>query len=362
MFTSLQTCRAIAAFLVLAFHAGANLAKDKYFGDSADYLAELLSFGGAAGVAFFFVLSGFIISHVHHGDLGKPERLPSYLLKRAIRIYPTYLIIFLGVYGLALLTPSLRNTMPVDPWVLLKSLLLLPQDKLEVGGTGAPVLVVAWTLQFEMLFYLAYALGILHRAALWGAALLFMAAWIFLPPEPQRIFPVSFISSHMIFLFMLGMATHYVHARSPAGHRPLPLAIAAASFFAAICVTDILVPGYSAEFNLAYGLASALVVWSLLSCEKTGRAPRNRWLLASGEASYALYLLHFPMIAVLSKIMVLVLPLNAIGAAIAFVLMLVTCITASLAFHYRVERPLLQFLLPARKRKAIAGSAAERKL
>jgi peptidoglycan/LPS O-acetylase OafA/YrhL len=35
-------------------------------------LENLFAFGGTAGVAFFFVLSGFILHHVHHQDLNRP--------------------------------------------------------------------------------------------------------------------------------------------------------------------------------------------------------------------------------------------------------------------------------------------------
>ena len=43
------------------FHSAGNLAKEKYFGIVAQPIKYVFSFGGAAGVAFFFVLSGFII-------------------------------------------------------------------------------------------------------------------------------------------------------------------------------------------------------------------------------------------------------------------------------------------------------------
>ncbi|MDM0002978.1 acyltransferase family protein [Variovorax sp. J22P240] len=73
-------------------HLGANLAKDKYFGEAAEPLQRLFVFGGAAGVAFFFVLSGFIIVLIHGREIGHPAQLWPYLRKRLARIYPTYLL------------------------------------------------------------------------------------------------------------------------------------------------------------------------------------------------------------------------------------------------------------------------------
>ena len=41
------------------------------------------------------------------------------------------------------------------------------------GGTGAPVIVVAWSLQFEVLFYLSFCAMLLHV----GFGLALYAAW-----------------------------------------------------------------------------------------------------------------------------------------------------------------------------------------
>ncbi|MFX8653275.1 acyltransferase family protein, partial [Acinetobacter baumannii] len=45
---------------------------------------------GRWGVCFFFVLSGFIIAHVHWKDLGSPDRVSGFLWRRLVRIFPTY--------------------------------------------------------------------------------------------------------------------------------------------------------------------------------------------------------------------------------------------------------------------------------
>ena len=53
--------------------------------------------------------------------------------------------------------PSLADKVPHDFGRVIQSLLLLPQNKEVVGGTGSPVLVVAWSLQYEIIFYLYFA-------------------------------------------------------------------------------------------------------------------------------------------------------------------------------------------------------------
>jgi len=75
MLLSIQVCRGLAALSVLLFHLGGALAAPKYF-DEPIFL-EICRAGGALGVDFFFVLSGFIIATVHWTDIGDSSRLPT---------------------------------------------------------------------------------------------------------------------------------------------------------------------------------------------------------------------------------------------------------------------------------------------
>ena len=187
MFYTIQFCRAIAALLVVFFHSAGNLAKEKYFGVLAEPIERIFWFGGEAGVAFFFVLSGFIIHQVHRKEFNQPNRLIPYIKKRIVRVYPTYFIIFIGVFIIAKLTPSIRNTIPTDPILLIKSLLLLPQDSKVVGGTGAPVLVVAWSLQYEILFYATFATALINRWIFYVIAFIFCLNFALEPMLSQKL-------------------------------------------------------------------------------------------------------------------------------------------------------------------------------
>ena len=137
----LQVYRGIAAVLVVMFHLNQM---------SAERLNKVTFFNlfkaGWSGVNYFFVLSGFIMVYVHRSAIGKKDQLKSFLVKRAVRIYPIYWIITLTVWCLFLVIPGFANNKNLSLGHVIASLLLIPQkDKfiLDVGGT----------LTYEIYFY-----------------------------------------------------------------------------------------------------------------------------------------------------------------------------------------------------------------
>src|SRR5487761_2014894 len=159
--TGIEAGRGVAAMLVVGVHARDPLFKN--FGVPVP-LGDLFFFGHA-GVDFFFVLSGFIIMHVHASDIGRPGRLGHYLQRRFTRIYPFYWIVLL-LTVLALALSSRPDAFPSIPYIT-SSALLLP-------GGGAPVVPVAWTLKNEVVFYAVFSVLILHR----NLGLVLLGVWL----------------------------------------------------------------------------------------------------------------------------------------------------------------------------------------
>ena len=351
MFQTIQLCRAVAAALVVLFHTGQTLAKDKYFGAVASELERLFWFGGEAGVAFFFVLSGFIITYIHAADFNHPERLFSYVRKRATRIYPTYWVIFTAVLLAAVSAPSLRGNLPPDVATFIKALLLLPQDKAVLGGTGAPVLDVAWSLQYELVFYAAFGVAIVSFRAFCIVAIAFFVNLLMQWGAAPAVFPWSFLSSHLILLFVMGMlAAVAVRSKLRMFNAGWACLIFGAGFFAAGAVATLFRDqGRTVLIDLSYGAISALLIFALTRYE-AGRKTAIDSPLGSllGDSSYALYLLHFPLVSVLCKLAVLTLPIHAGSALLAFAVIVVICISAGAVFNLLIEKPLLQALTPRR--------------
>ncbi|EFH09465.1 acyltransferase family protein, partial [Teichococcus cervicalis] len=200
----LEAGRGIAALLVMLFHIS-DTAFHNLFGQRP--VGAAFAFG-YAGLDFFFVLSGFIITHVHLDDLGRRERVRPYLWKRISRVYPAYWIVTLLYAGLALASAG-----GLEPGRLLASLLLLPGPPLLLG--------VAWTLVHEMLFYLLFALAILAPRAGLAIGLAWVALSLLLPKGIGPLADILFELRHVEFL--MGALAAWTLRHAPP-RRPLALA------------------------------------------------------------------------------------------------------------------------------------------
>lgn len=345
VYKSLQAGRAIAALLVVLFHLGGAISVDKYFGIKEFSIP--FSFGNA-GVEFFFVLSGFIIMTAHRNDIFKPHILPSYIKKRLIRIYPTYWVIFIPIFILAAGMPSLRHTVPYDIPILLKSLLLVPQDKDVVGGTGAPVLIVAWTLQYEMFFYFCFALLIYNKWLSLVAGITLCCFYLYAKFTNCLLFPLSFLFDDFIFLFLMGMVISLLHkSKNLVVNRPIFYAVIGGLMFLLIALDTV------AQFNLfidwaviLYGLASCLIIFGLVQAEDEGYIiGGHSWMQTLGDSSYALYLIHFPLISLLCKFSLTIQlnKLGILGALIAYVAILCASLVGAVMFHLWIEKPIATY-------------------
>lgn len=347
MYKSLQGGRAIAAMLVALFHLGEMMAQEKYFGIAT--LAIPFSFG-TAGVEFFFVLSGFIILTAHRNDIFQPRKLASYARKRIVRIYPTFWIIYLSVFFLAALFPSLAssqwlNQLPHGAVGLLKSLLLLPQEK------GDPIIRVAWTLHYEMFFYAFFALLILNRwlSIIGGIALLY----IYINYTAKSSFPLSFLSEDYILLFALGMAVSAACKLKDMGvNRHVFYAGAGGLMFLFIALDTVMGFNLFVERRtILYGLADGLIIFGLVQAEDKGQVIwGHSWMQLLGDSSYALYLIHLPLTAFLCKAALLIHldKLGVIGVTVSYFAIFGACLASSVVFHLWIEKPITAYFRNSR--------------
>jgi peptidoglycan/LPS O-acetylase OafA/YrhL len=178
---SLTGIRGVFAVWVLFFHilVGLEISNVDLHVWLPEWMLQVLHAGGWA-VDGFFILSGFILSHVYGETLaeGKSIRLAlSFLGHRLARIYPVHLVI-IGAYAIAKISgitfavESCGN--PFQPTVcdrfamgaLLEQLLLVSSWHWNPGGTWN---IVAWSISSEWFVYLCFSGLILLTAKLRGA-------------------------------------------------------------------------------------------------------------------------------------------------------------------------------------------------
>jgi exopolysaccharide production protein ExoZ len=145
----MEGVRGFAVFLVFLVHY-VSLAEPWVNQASLTYsvLTQLHNIGNI-GVDLFFVLSGYLI----YGMLiRKKQSFPRYIFRRARRIYPVFTIVFLIYICLSILFPE-RSKIPSGEegvFYLFQNFLLLP-GIFDVD----PMITVAWSLSYEVFYYLA---------------------------------------------------------------------------------------------------------------------------------------------------------------------------------------------------------------
>jgi len=291
---SLEIGRFIAASMVVLSHFLPDISAHSATGHPI--------FGGFAtpgpiAVEYFFVLSGFVMMLAHGRDRGNWRAVPGFWWRRAIRIYP--------MYWLALLIPL---------WFLYGS--LTPGRFAEMfwlQPIGRPEFVPpAWSLRYEISFYLMFGLWLLPYIgrpllALWIVGVLWRCWWtapfglphLPVPPFPDalsRQFIGEFCDS-FAFYFFAGMLSGWVVIRFRLGVA-VSLALLAAGLAGLVFELSIDFWGYNYGrpfTRLAIGLAFAAIIAGLAGLEMLRLLKFGRWASKLGKISYPLYILHAPL-------------------------------------------------------------------
>lgn len=278
----LHYLRGLAALFVVLYHCSEYLSV--YRGDHR-FLSIFGGFLGAYGVAIFFAISGYLIAQVLRRD--DPAR---FVMSRVARIYPLMLIM-VGLFALALLLVGAPRG------INLISLSLVP------SGPRGYFLAVEWTLLYEMSYYIG--LGLLGFVGLAAFRTRIVIAWLGLlcfayslgGREHVEGLPIlSDIPLSIVTLpFLLGYLAS--EAQSRGWLHPLLACLALPLAIASILPQE-------AHFRLFIGLSASFLVAGLICAPAVGsRGWLSRAGARLGDASYALYLCHVPMITILGALL-----------------------------------------------------------
>ena len=249
---------------------------------------------GPSGVDLFFVISGFIMLVT---TTKKPLSPLKFLELRVVRVVPLYWLMTLLMVGCAALIPYEFKTLQVSVPAVVKSLLFIPYDSLSFPGYPWPLLVPGWSLNYEMFFYLVFALALFipmrwRVVSLLATLVCLVLAGLMIGPSPAES-PILWVyTSPALLEFAGGIIVGHLWLRQ-ALRVPLGVSIAAIAVGCFLLFMRDGLPFMS--YTLPVG--AFLTVAGCLH-PKIG-ALNSRLLLKLGDASYSIYLTHIFSLGVL---------------------------------------------------------------
>jgi len=253
------------------------------------------SLWGWAGVNLFFVLSGFLITSILLESREKPHYFRNFYGRRALRIWPVYLLVLMVVYAQSdwFIGPKPLDAIKAAPWF---AYIFFVQNLFHLALP--PAIGPTWSLAIEQQYYLLWAPLVRFLRRPWMLAAVLAGALV-CSPLMRHLHPVWIrgIPTHTLIkldgialgsLISLGLYTLSLSRRAwlRIGLSVFVLGVAAAATVAG--GTPLL------DTALAAGFAGAL----LAAIASTGaRNPVNAILRRGplpfyGRISYGLYMMH----------------------------------------------------------------------
>jgi len=344
----LQVFRGLAAFLVVAYHL--TRSGQNYF--STDFLGRVFE-SGDVGVDFFFVLSGFIITYVHFEDLVARDNVFSFLKKRVVRIYPIYWIIATGYLFLLLFVANGKTNhhdhqidlQSVNDWLYIAGCyLLIPQEHDFFLG-------VAWTLSYEMLFYLVFMIGIVlgfkkarFLFVIWAGVILLKIFIEIVAPTVE--IPGILILNVRIVEFLTGCMVAYLILKSHKISDYLLFPLLAMGVGSLV----MFYPHWVAKGwgILILALVNGLIIFRIVNLDLQRSIRYPKLFLLVGEASYSIYLSHIIFLSLFLRVFQVVVNKFGVTSYLAiqmvYTLILVFSVIGGILIYKYIESPVLRYL------------------
>lgn len=343
---SVQYLRAAAALAVLLYHISA-LSQETWALDP-----ERIDYVGAAGVDLFFVISGFVMAMIvaRPGDFDGGQ----FWIRRIARVVPAYWVVTIAVFVLVWVMPQLFKATTTDLQTLLVSLSFVALDRGN-GDTG-PLLLVGWTLNYEMFFYaiVALAAGLFSdRRLVWASGIIIALVGLGQLASPANP-TLVFYTDPILLEFVLGILVFKTWNKTcEAGQSFSPWAVLAAGSILLIIQWERPVGDMRTLF---WGVPAAAMLYGALGALTF----RSTLLARLGDWSYALYLTHIFVITfyirhVISQVTFIELPWP-----VHYLIMVASACATAAMFYVLIERPLSRWVLRKMQgRRSLASSGKE---
>ncbi|MCV2886025.1 acyltransferase [Aestuariibacter sp. AA17] len=333
---SMEGIRGFAVFLVFIVHYSTLMEPWLHIDSSMNQISHYLRRISNLGVDIFFVLCGYLI----YGTLlGRDIIFRPYLKRRIKRIYPTFIVVLALYLVISWLIPS-ASKLPdagIDAfWLILQNVLLLP------GMFDIPAIItVAWSLSYEMFFYLAVPLVILllrmnrvsspqRIVCLAGIA---CVSLVYFSVNTEYVRMLMFLSGMMLFEVQKTKLARYSQG--------LGLPMLLLSFGAVIVLQESALMGWWLYAFLYF----TFIVFCLDCFSQKGIANRlfsRKYLRWFGNMSYSYYLLHGLCLNAFFMVLAYALPPSATHNSLYWLALLpafILTLVPSAALFVFIERP-----------------------
>ncbi len=307
-------------------------------------------YDGSPGCSdLFFVISGIVISTVTVGKFGSPRSALTFLYHRFARIYPIFWFYFAIVLAIYLHSPSTINGAAGHHVDLLRSFFLIPNKYANLLGP-------AWSLSYEVYFYLVFFLLLLlateHIApivyCLWGGAIILCSLTFPAPSTPL----LRLVTSPFIIEFLAGCLLFQIYHRFALHPRAgkILLLFSLVWLTAAIVWTRIVRGSFTDYGENApweriafFGTFAFLFLLGAMELERSSRVRFARPFEALGDLSYSIYLSHLMVVQLFGRSIRWFAPHLPFAIFIVDALAIPSVILVGFLSYTRIERPLMRF-------------------
>ncbi len=364
---ALTVLRFFAALHVVLYHLWSNKALCQTSGACPPEIIGVLS-KGYASVSFFFVLSGFILTYNYLDRIRSGEDRRRYWFSRFARVYPVFLVGLVIWAPMAVYLVISEDRSAAKTLVSLAANLALMQS--WFGATALSWNAPGWSLSVEAFFYFVFPfllIGIQGRSgrfmvgllvSVYLAGMLPAVAYGYLNPEgissnglahayfkdAPILVSMKFFPPLRVHEFIVGMIAGWAYLRLGAGRLS---AMCDASLLLLVAFQWMLFISFPERFfltlhNGALSLVFAAIIFSA-GCSNIAHAlTKIPGLTFLGESSYALYIVHGPVLIFAIKFGISQWMSEFIPFSIFYCLLVVG---ASCACHLLVEKPARSWLI-----------------
>jgi peptidoglycan/LPS O-acetylase OafA/YrhL len=316
---------------------------------------DRLVLGGNLGVDLFFVLSGFILSHVYFDKFRERVRRGAYwsfISYRFARLYPVHLVTFLIMMALYVAQIVVTGRSSVEAPGRYSSMSIVQSLTMTHAwwGTDTTPNVPAWSISSEWFAYLLFPLLCLLVARWRPAGVAFVVAGLGMAAVFQAENPLLRVMAG----FLVGMATFQLSRRTARLSRYPFLG----TVITAMIVGWLLLGPARLEIGIL--LFATLILALAGGSDWLCRILSWKTVVYLGEVSYSVYMVHWIVRIVVRTGAERLGVAEVIPSAVVVTVDLVCTLAAAIVLYHLVERPWrsrLRDLLTGRPTTAHAASS-----